>query len=185
MQLINLRGADDSLIQQAAAILMQAFSDNWPEAWPTHDDALAEVRGMTKRGKICRAAVDTQGQVVGWIGGQPMYDGHVWELHPLAVRLDRQQQGVGRALVEDLERQVAARGGLTIFLGTDDEMNMTSLGGADLYPDVLSHLQRIRNLKQHPFTFYQKLGFSIVGVMPDANGFGKPDIYMAKRVSQR
>jgi hypothetical protein len=30
---------------------------------------------------------------------------------------------------------------------------------------------------------YQKLGFVIVGVMPDANGPGKPDIYMAKRVS--
>lgn len=28
--------------------------------------------------------------------------------------------------------------------------------------------------------FYQKMGFAIVGVMPDANGIGKPDIYIAK-----
>lgn len=35
----------------------------------------------------------------------------------------------------------------------------------------------------HPYEFYQKLGYSIVGVLPDANGFEKPDIFMAKRVS--
>ena len=33
------------------------------------------------------------------------------------------------------------------------------------------------------YEFYQKIGFSFVGVIPDANGFGKPDIIMAKRVA--
>jgi aminoglycoside 6'-N-acetyltransferase I len=37
-------------------------------------------------------------------------------------------------------------------------------------------------LRGHPYEFYQKMGFAIVGVMPDANGIGKPDIYMAKRL---
>jgi aminoglycoside 6'-N-acetyltransferase I len=55
----------------------------------------------------------------------------------------------------------------------------------DLYPDVLEHLANIKNLRGHPYEFYQKIGFSIVGVMPDANGPGKPDIYMAKRVELR
>jgi aminoglycoside 6'-N-acetyltransferase I len=32
--------------------------------------------------------------------------------------------------------------------------------------------------------FYQKLGYVIVGVIPDANGPGKPDIMMAKRVGK-
>ena len=59
---------------------------------------------------------------------------------------------------------------------------MTTLSGVDLYPHVLEHLARIQNLRQHPYEFYQKLGFVIVGVMPDANGVGKPDIYLAKRV---
>ncbi|MCA9940912.1 MAG: AAC(6')-Ia family aminoglycoside 6'-N-acetyltransferase, partial [Anaerolineales bacterium] len=27
-----------------------------------------------------------------------------------------------------------------------------------------------------------KLGYAIVGVVPDANGWGKPDIIMAKRI---
>jgi aminoglycoside 6'-N-acetyltransferase I len=52
-----------------------------------------------------------------------------------------------------------------------------------LYPDVLGAVQRLRNLGDHPFTFYQRVGFTIVGVIPDANGFGKPDILMAKRVT--
>ena len=50
-----------------------------------------------------------------------------------------------------------------------------------LIGNVLEHLARIENLRGHPYEFYQRLGFSIVGAMPDANGFGKPDIYMAKR----
>jgi aminoglycoside 6'-N-acetyltransferase I len=81
-----------------------------------------------------------------------------------------------------LEEQVRQRGGLTIWLGTDDEDDQTSLSGVNLYPNVWEHLTKIRNLRDHPFEFYQKLGFVIVGVMPDANGRGKPDIYMAKRV---
>ena len=44
-------------------------------------------------------------------------------------------------------------------------------------------MARIRNLKDHPFEFYLRLGFRIAGVLPDANGFGKPDIFLAKRVA--
>jgi aminoglycoside 6'-N-acetyltransferase I len=85
-------------------------------------------------------------------------------------------------LVADLEALVRARGGLTLILGSDDETNMTSLGGVDLYSNLFDHLQKIRNLKGHPYEFYQKLGFVISGVVPDANGPGKPDILMAKKM---
>ena len=74
-------------------------------------------------------------------------------------------------------------GGLTILLGSDDETDMTTLSGVDLYPDVWPHIRNIRNLCDHPFEFYQKCGFVIVGVVPDVNGLGKPDILMAKRVA--
>jgi aminoglycoside 6'-N-acetyltransferase I len=61
---------------------------------------------------------------------------------------------------------------------------MTSLSGIELYPDVCEHIEKIRNLRRHPYEFYQKVGFHIVGVIPDANGRGKPDILMAKRLTQ-
>jgi aminoglycoside 6'-N-acetyltransferase I len=100
----------------------------------------------------------------------------------LAVHPDFQGQGVGRALVEAFEVEVRRRGGLTIQLGTDDEDGSTSLADTDLYVDTFEKIAAIRNLGNHPFTFYEKLGYKIIGVMPDANGVGKPDIYMAKRV---
>ena len=34
--------------------------------------------------------------------------------------------------------------------------------------------------RRHPFQFYRKLGYVVTGVMPDANGRGRPDIYMSK-----
>ena len=73
----------------------------------------------------------------------------------------------------------------TIFLGTDDETGQTSLAGVDLYPNVLTKLAHVRNLRGHVFGFYQKLGYVVVGAIPDANGFGKPDILMAKRIGDK
>ncbi len=89
---------------------------------------------------------------------------------------------MARALVNDLEILVRKKGAVTLFFGTDDTANMTSLGGVNLYPGVMEHIANIKNLRRHPYEFYQKLGFVIVGVIPDANGIGKPDIFMAKRV---
>ena len=110
------------------------------------------------------------------------YDGNVWELHPLVVRVSQQGKRIGRALVADFEECVKERGGLTITLGTDDVSQQTSLSGINLFPNVWEYVAHIKNLKQHPYEFYQKLGYAIVGVMPDANGPGKPDILMAKSV---
>jgi aminoglycoside 6'-N-acetyltransferase I len=127
-------------------------------------------------------AVTEDGCVLGWIGAIQEYDGQAWQLHPLVVHPLHQGIGIGRALVLDLEDRIRDQGGLTIYLGTDDEDGMTSLANTDLYPDVFSHLAKIKNLKKHPFEFYQKLGYVIIGVIPDANGLGKPDILMAKRL---
>jgi aminoglycoside 6'-N-acetyltransferase I len=179
--IIDLATGDEEALRQAANLLVEGFRDDWPEAWPTEEDALQEVREALGEGRICRVALGEDGAVLGWIGGILSYEGKVWELHPLVVRPDVRRRGIGRALVDDLEARVGERGALTLWLGTDDEADMTTLSGVDLYPDVLGHLANIENLRGHPYEFYQKLGFSIIGVMPDANGWGKPDIYMAKR----
>jgi aminoglycoside 6'-N-acetyltransferase I len=183
MNIIDLPQDNESIIEQTARLVLVAFRGISP-AWPTMAAAMEEVRDSFAENRISRVAIDDDGTVVGWIGGQPMYDGHVWELHPLAVAPQAQNRGVGRARVEDLESQVAARGGVTLWLGSDDEDFRTSLGGVDLYPDPLAHLAEIKNLRGHPFEFYQKLGFRLCGVLPDANGPGKPDIFLAKRISR-
>jgi aminoglycoside 6'-N-acetyltransferase I len=95
----------------------------------------------------------------------------------------RQGQGIGRGLVADVEAQARARGGLTILLGTDDVRDTTSLFGVNLYDDLPRHLATIVPKRGHPFTFYRKLGYTVCGCVPDANGIGKPNIQMAKRLT--
>lgn len=180
MHVEDLRPDDDGAIRRVAALLVAGFAMHWSNAWPDLESALAEVRESFEEGRISRVARDDDGTVVGWIGGIPEYDGRVWELHPLVVDPQRQGQGIGRLLVADLEEQARARGGLTVMLGTDDEDGMTSLGGVNLFPNVVEHLAHVTNLRRHPFEFYQKLGYSIIGAIPDADGLGKHDILMAK-----
>lgn len=185
IHIVDLLPDQTHAMHQAAELLVIGFKDMAPDAWPDMESALEEVQTMTQPDRICRAAVDAQGTVLGWVGGLDYgYDGHVWELHPLVVHPDYQRRGIGRALVLDLEVQVRQRGAITLFLGTDDETFMTSLSGVDLYQNPWEHIRSIQNYGSHPFSFYQKLGFSIVGVLPDANGPGKPDIYMAKRLHE-
>lgn len=181
IEIVDLLPTHSAHLRQAAQLLVEEFREMAPEAWPTFEDGLEEVQESLYPDRISRVAVE-DGIVVGWIAGTPQYSGHAWELHPLVVAKSHQRQGLGRRLVKDLETGVRQRGGSTLYLGSDDEMGLTSLAGLDLYPDPLKHLAAIQNLKGHPFEFYQKMGFAIVGVIPDANGFGKPDIFLAKRV---
>jgi len=184
MEIQDLDANDEQHVRQVAALLVEGFREHWPAAWPTLELALHEVHESLGEGRISRIAVDSTGTVLGWIAGERQYRGHSWELHPLVVRPGHQSRGIGRALVQDFEEQVGRRGTSTIWLGTDDEANRTSLGGVDLYPNVLEQANNIKNLRGHPYEFYQRLGYVIVGVLPDANGPGKPDILMAKRVDR-
>jgi len=182
MNIISPQPDNEQLIHQAAQLLVDAFREHWPEAWHTFEDALKEVHEMLEPEKIVRTAIDERGNLLGIIGGISQYDGNIWELHPLAVQPNMQGQGIGKALIEDFEEQVRLKGGLTIMLGSDDEDNMTSLSNVDLYENLWDKVRNIRNLKGHPFEFYQKMGYIITGVVIDANGRGKPDIIMSKRV---
>src|SRR5437868_5762998 len=127
MKIHDLHSDDEQAITQVAALLVEGFREHWPDAWPDMKSALEEVRESFGRGRISRVAVSEDGAVLGWIGGIEDYDGNVWELHPLVVSEARRKQGVGRALVADLENLVRARGAYTLRLGTDDEDNQTSL----------------------------------------------------------
>jgi aminoglycoside 6'-N-acetyltransferase I len=176
--------SEHALIAQIAHVLIAAF-DGMTDAYEAFEDAHEGINEIFEEDGIAFVALDESDYPLGIIGGLPSY-ALAWELHPLAVVPRAQRMGIGRALVQALEAAIAARGGVTVYLGSDDEANLTSLFGVDMYPDPL---QKLLTLSQrpdapiaHPFVFYQKMGYSVVGVIPDANGFGKPDILMAKRV---
>ena len=165
--------------EQAAALLVNGFDE--PRGWPTLEVAREEVASVLREG-FARAVVDGV-TLLGWIGGLPEYAGRVWELHPMVVRHEYRRQGIGRTLVNAFEAEARRRGALTATLGTDDESGMTSVADIDLYDDVARHIAGLQDLgRGHPFLFYRKLGYVVTGVMPDANGRGRPDIFMSKRL---
>lgn len=181
MRIVDLERTDAKSISEVAEILKVSFLGLCPD-FELLEDAMRKVRESFDDHQISRIALDDKGSVIGWVGGISQYNGNVWEIDPLVVRKDSQKRGVGKALVEDFEQIVAQKGAHTIWLGTDDENGRTSLSEGSLYPDVLDKARKIEDKGGHPFGFYKKIGFEIVGVLPDANGPGKPDIFMAKRV---
>jgi aminoglycoside 6'-N-acetyltransferase I len=169
-------------MKQAASLLVTEFAEVSPQPWPNLKSGMKEVAECTKSSKICRGVIDHHGNLIGWIGSMEQYKGYTWELHPIVVNKEFWKMGIGTKLLKDIEKQVKRHGGRTIYLGTDDELNKTSLSGKNLYKNLLQEIQNIQNVKGHPYEFFQRNGYVIVGVIPDANGIGKPDIIMAKRI---
>jgi aminoglycoside 6'-N-acetyltransferase I len=183
-RIVGLGRDSSALLPEAARLLVAEFREHWPEAWPTIEAAAEEVNEALAPDRVAFAAVGVDGEpLLGWVGALPAYRGRVWELHPLVVSHGVQGRGIGRALVRRLEQEVRGRGAQTLWVGTDDEAGLTSLGGVDLYPGLLDKLAKLENRRRHPLGFYRALGFELAGVVPDANGFGRPDILLAKRVS--
>ena len=181
-KVISLSDNDPEMLHRAAVVMVQGFALSGSPYVPDEKTALQELSQLLAEGCLLRVAVVENGEIVGLIGGQSRYDGNVWELHALVVHPDYQGQGIGRMLVMALESLASQHGAVTLWLGADDVTDLTNLSRRDLYPDPLEALRAIRNLHGHPYEFYQKCGFAIVGVLPDANGYGKPDIFMAKRI---
>jgi len=179
MQIVNMTQLNKHQIIQAAQIL----TDSLPIGWPTLQEALDEIAERLVPENTMLAALEDDA-VIGW-GGilAPIYNGNVFELHPLAVRSDKRRQGVARAIVEALEDKARKQGGLTIYLGADDEKDggETSLANTDLYDDLPGKIRSF-DPGTHQSAFYLRLGYRIIGVMPDANGKGKPDIFFGKRL---
>jgi len=180
--IVDLATQPEAVLHQAATLLVDHFDE--PRGWSDLATAREEVTRVLGDG-FARAMLEGT-TLLGWVGGLPEYLGRVWELHPIVVRRQDRRRGFGRALVDAFESEARNRGALTATLGTDDDSGMTSLADVDLYSNLPRHIAELRDLgRGHPFLFYRKLGFVVTGVMPDANGPGRPDIYMSKPLRQR
>jgi len=179
----DLTAPATSRIEGAARVLHAAFAPLG--VWTTVAEARQEVLDSIAPDRISRVAVAGDGAVVGWIGAIREYDGLVWQLHPIVVDEAQRRRGVGRALIMDLEELLIARGALTLWAGSDDLAGETSLGEIDLYAALPNAFGAVRSWGSHPLPFYRRLGFHVIGVMPDANGPGRPDIFLGKRLGTK
>jgi len=179
-KIIEMNKSPES-IQKAAELLFSVFQEITPLSWPTFQSALDEVNECLEDGRIC-LGLFFDDELIGWAGLREQYE-KTWELHPIVIRQAYQGQGWGKVLMEALEKRAVQEGIEGIILGTDDETFRTSLSQTALSGDNLFHeIQNIKNLNHHPFEFYQNCGYTIVGVIPNANGKNKPDIWMWKNL---
>lgn len=180
--LIDLHDAPPALRQDAARALYDAFRALGNPTWPTIAAAEREVEECCRPDYLCLAGL-RDGVVAGWIGMRPMYGDVTWELHPLVVRPRFQGHGIGRALLTAAEDAAQRRGVSGVVLGTDDQTQRTTLAYYDVDTgSVPEAIATLRSLSGHPFEFYRRCGYRVVGFVPDANGPGQPDILMWKRL---
>ena len=177
MKIIPMQDLTAAQLTQAG----QMLTNELPRGWATLADAMEELADLlADTGAMLLAATEGD-MVLGWCGILPQYDGNAYELHPLVVRGDRQGQGIGAALMQAIEKCAKDKGALTLYLGADDEKpgGETSFANVDLFDNLP---ERMKNFDPgtHQAAFYLKQGYQVVGVIPDANGKGKPDIMMAK-----
>ncbi|MFU8785701.1 MAG: GNAT family N-acetyltransferase [Candidatus Izemoplasmataceae bacterium] len=173
----KLRKVDKDGLNEVAKLLQSAF----PWCYGEDETSLEEANSLLENDYVTLVYKEAN-KVVGIVSARPQYGLTGWELHPLVVDDNYRMKGIGKKLMASLEEAVASQGGVVICLGTDDEHFRTSLSKVDLFIDTFKHIESIKNLSNHPFTFYEKMGYKIVGVIPDANGPNKPDIFMAKRI---
>jgi aminoglycoside 6'-N-acetyltransferase I len=165
-----------------AQLLVSGFAGRGPQGWKDREAAEAEVAAFDAPDRVALAA-ELEGKLVGWIGAI-MHSSALWELHPLVVHPDFRGRGVASHLLAALEEEAWRRGVLTLWLGCDDDYGGTNIFGVDVYPDIPGAIRHLEAHGTHPFTFYRKHGFTVVGLLPDATGLGKHDILMAKRLEE-
>ena len=162
-------------IEQIKALLVKAF----PQAY-NKNNVEEEIKKLLEEERVLILAYDNN-KLLGFVGAIPQYE-YAWELHPLVVDENCRLKGIGRALCEKLEEELQQINIYTIYLGSDDEENKTSLADERLFENTFEKIKNIKNYNRHPYEFYQKIGYKIIGVIPNANGIGKPDIFMAKDI---
>jgi aminoglycoside 6'-N-acetyltransferase I len=180
---ITIDRTDSILVDELARLTYKAFKTHAPDWLPTTADARRRVLQAAAPDRINRVLLNPHAKPLGWIGVTPINHGRIWEIHPLAIAPAEQGKGYGSMLVNEIEWLAQLHGVLGLLVGTSDETGATPLYGVDLYQNPCELLNRLTCAEQHAVTFWRKVGFTVVGVLPDAEGRGRPGITLAKRVA--
>lgn len=181
LHIVDLSPDDRKLIDVLVPLSVRAAALNSPLWLPTLEHAHDEIVRVATEAAACRVLLGN-GVPRGWIGVDACAD-TAWEIHPLLVDPECHGCGIGSRLVAAVESCARAAGVLTMTLSTSDATQATTLGGADLFDDPLGALALIDVVdpaRGHAFRFWQRVGYTIVGVLPDAEGAGVPSIQLAK-----
>ena len=73
MKITDLVPDDTDAVHQAAALLVEAFCEHWPNAWPDMDSAPEEVREAFGAGRVNCVAWMTMAE--SWAGQAAQYGG--------------------------------------------------------------------------------------------------------------
>lgn len=174
MTVVDLGCLDEAQLERLMALTLVAAAEHAPGWMPTLEHVRETIDEA--RGKHARVAV-VDAEPVAWIAAAHDW-GRIWEIHPLIVAREHQRRGIGRLLVQDVEARAAADGALTLLLSTSDMTNATSVSNVDPYAAPID--LAIAVTKPHPVAFWQRCGFRIVGITPDAEAAGQPSITLAK-----
>ena len=181
MQIAAPDASDTKLVDALSRLTYDSARSHNPSWLPTLQDAAETVQDALSPKTVCRVLMDGE-KPIGWVAATPQEHG-VWELHPLLVAPAHQRKGHGKALVAEIERLALAQGARTMILSTADAVRATTLGGIDLFVNPLAALADIDvtdSKAGHAYQFWVKVGYSLVGVLPDAEGPGIPSIQCAK-----
>jgi aminoglycoside 6'-N-acetyltransferase I len=171
----------DEIIKQAADILYGTFYDIGKLWLRNLKEALDEVYECIGENNIC-VGIKVGNKLIGWAGLRPMYK-ETWELHPMVIQKEYQKKGYGNILIKELEKIAINNGIIGIVAGSDDETNSTSLSDKTITGEnIFEEIKNIKNYKNHPYEFYEKCGYKIIGIIPNANGPQKPDIWLWKDI---
>lgn len=178
MKFIELKKLSNTQINQCAKLLNEELSNGWE----TVNEAMIEIEDLLKSDGYFYALILDE-ILLGWGGILPSYHGNVYEIHPMVIKSSFQNKGYGGLLIKHLEDKARSLGGLTIYAASDDEFDdrKSSLRDVDGYNEIYDKMKTFDPLN-HPARFYMKNGYQLIGIMPDANGIGKHDLILGKKL---
>jgi len=183
MRIVDLSTEDDCVVEQVATLLLEGVAVHSSNPWSDVTSALDEVGESFDANHISRVAFDDGDTMLGWTAGYSTYNGYIWQLYPLVLATHSFNLDIGHLLIQDFEEQVRTRGGLSILLSIDVEPALIA-------PSILcennlwQHMTALQRLDNHRIEFFRQLGFTIVGVIPNAHGQGKPDVLLERSVTR-